>query len=230
MLYRLRALIRNLLFRKQLEARLDDEIESAVEILAAEYVRDGIDPKDARRRAQIELGGREQVREYVRQGRSGAMIEEVVRDLRVTTRSLRRSPAFSLVTLLVIAVTIAGTSTVFTLVDSVLLEPLPFPNSRRLVVVTQRNSDEGELPGRGFRSAVSWPDFLDIRSESRSFEALAGFRSTIRELDPFGPERYIVSLRATSASLFEVIPTVPTPGAPPDSWRRAAGEQSPHAS
>jgi len=178
MLHRLRATIRNLLFRKRVETSLEDELDSAVEILAAGYARGGADPREARRRALVELGGRAQVKEQVRLGRRGALIAGLLRDMRIGGRMLLGTPGFTAMTLLTLTLGIGGVTAVYSVVHAVLLQPLPYGEPGRLVRV--------EVEGPRF---VSWdvPPELDWPGRQRVFEDLFSYEELDLELTD-GPE------------------------------------------
>ena len=99
-----------------------------------------------------------------------ALMESLVRDLRYVTRSLLRTPAFFAVTALTLALGIGATTAIFTVIDSVLLRPLPYPDPERIVHLWQVNAYEGRVAGQ---NAVSDPNFEDWQAQSRSFAAMA---------------------------------------------------------
>src|SRR4051812_19871358 len=127
-----RAVWRNLWQRRALERDLDEEVGGYVEMLAEEKVRAGMEPGQARRTARIELGGAEQVKEQVRDVRAGRLIEELVRDLRSATRSLAKTPSFTAVAALALALGIGANPAMFSVAYGVLLRPLPYPGADRV--------------------------------------------------------------------------------------------------
>ena len=114
---------RNLLRRHRVERDLDDEVRAAVEQLAEEKVRGGMDAAAARRAAAIELGGVESVKAQVREIRTGALLDSVLEDLRYAARLLRRNPLFTLTAALSLAFGIGATTTIFTIANGLLLRP-----------------------------------------------------------------------------------------------------------
>jgi predicted permease len=126
-------------------------------------------PGEARRLARIELGGAEQVKEEVRRARAGAWFEALLRDIRVSARMLRKNPGFALVALLTLALGIGANAAIFSVLESQLWRPLPFPDSERLVDVhlaLRENPRQWDvLPERIFRA---W------RSENHSFLGFGG--------------------------------------------------------
>src|SRR5947208_7712957 len=145
---RIASFFRNLLRKRGIEQALDDELKSAVELLAQEKMKQGLSHPEARRQAVIELGGVEQVKEEVRAIRPGMFLETFAQDLRHTVRILRKSPGFTTVAVLTLALGIGATTAMFSVVDGVLLRPLPYPHAESLVEVGL------DLPGI---NQFNWP-------------------------------------------------------------------------
>ena len=122
-----------LLRRRRLEIQLDAELRDHLERQTADYVRDGLGEAEARRRARLELGGVEQVKEACRDARGTRWLEDFGQDLQYGLRVLRRSPAFTLVAVLSLALGIGANTAIFTLVDSLILRTLPVREPQRLV-------------------------------------------------------------------------------------------------
>jgi putative ABC transport system permease protein len=132
---RLRFLMRNLFGSGQADRALEAELQSAVELLAADHEARGLTPAAARRAAKVELGGTAQIAEHVRDVRLGHALSTVWSDARYGWRGLRRSPGFSVVAILTLALGIGANTALFSVADAVLLRPLPYPDSDRLVAV-----------------------------------------------------------------------------------------------
>ena len=113
----LRSWVRNLLRRMQVEDSLDREVRSCVEIITANKMREGLDAAEARRRALIEIGGVELVKDQVRDTRPGAGLEPVVRDLRYAARLMRRQPLTTCAVVLTLSIGIGGVAAVFSLLN-----------------------------------------------------------------------------------------------------------------
>jgi hypothetical protein len=126
---------RRLLQRDRVERQLDAELRDHFERLVADYVREGVTEADARRRARLEFGGMEQVKEQCRDARGTRWVDEIVQDVRYGLRLLRRSPAFTLVAVSSLALGIGANSAIFTLVDRVLLKSLPVRDPHQLVLL-----------------------------------------------------------------------------------------------
>jgi len=122
--YRLRALFA----RATVEQELDDELRLHIEREAEKYERQGMSHDAARRRARLDFGGVEQMKEASRDMRGTARLESVGRDLRYAIRSLRNRPAFTLTVIATLALGIGANTAIFTLVDALVLRPLPVPH------------------------------------------------------------------------------------------------------
>ena len=156
------------MFRKrQFEQELDEELRSYVELQAAAKVERGMSPEDALREARRELGGMDQVKENVRDVRPGVFVDTLVQDIRYAFRALRRSRAFALVAILTLAVGVGANTAIFTVVDAVLLKPLPYPDPDRLLALWERSQADGP------KTIVAPANFYDWREQSRSFAKMA---------------------------------------------------------
>lgn len=156
------------MFRKRkFEQELDEELRSYVELQAAEKVRRGMSPEDALREARHELGRMDQVKENVRDVRPGVFVDTLIQDIRYAVRALRRDRAFALVAILTLALGIGANTAIFTVVDGVLLKPLPYPDPDRLLTLWESSRADD------LKSPVAPANFYDWRQQSHSFAKMA---------------------------------------------------------
>ena len=157
------------LFHKaQREAELAAELESHLQLHVEDNLRAGMTPEAARRDALAKLGGVEQTKERYRDRRGLPFLETALQDLRFSLRTLGKSPGFSLVAILVMALGIGATTALFTVVRSVLLKPLPFKDPERLIRLYEYSADD-----KFAYNVVSGGGFAEWRKESHSFSDLA---------------------------------------------------------
>ena len=150
--------LRRLFSRERLEADLDKELRFHFENQVADKVRSGISESEARRLTRIEFGGIEQIKEDCRERRGTMWLESLLQDLRYALRTFAKSPGFSAVAILTMALGIGATTAIFSLVDATLLHPLPYPHPEELVRI------EDDLPGAGATDAgISIPEFKDLQ-------------------------------------------------------------------
>ncbi len=150
--------LRRLFSRERLEADLDKELRFHFENQVAEKVRSGIPESEARRLTRIEFGGIEQIKEDCRERRGTMWLESLLQDLRFALRMFAKSPGFSAIAILTMALGIGATTAIFSLVDAALLHPLPYPHPEELVRI------EDDLPGAGATDAgISIPEWKDLQ-------------------------------------------------------------------
>jgi predicted permease len=164
----IKAVFRNLLHTQQVDTELNDEIASYVDAVTEEKIAAGFAPEEARRRALAECGGTEHVKQAVRNGRAGALAESVSQDIRFGVRQLRRNPAFAWTSILTLALGIGATTSIFSAVYGLLLRPLTYPGSDRLMFICQHTKYDD-------MSALINQDFVAAQSALRSFESVAGY-------------------------------------------------------
>ena len=190
--------------RTQMEAQLEKELSFHLEQHTSQLIERGIPPDEARRRARLALGGPEQVKEKCRDARGTRWLEDLLQDTRFALRTFRGKPGFTVVALLILSLGIGATTVMFTLINSVLLRPLSYPEPDRLVTLHGFTEAFGELWG------YSDLDFGDVKRQSQTL-ALAAWTyggGTISE--PGEPE--YVNGRQISAELFSTLGISPLQG------------------
>src|SRR5262245_56448302 len=136
--------LRSLLARERLERELADELESHLQMHIDDKLARGVGPEEARRQALLALGGLEATKERYRDRRGLYRMESLARDVRFGARSLARDRTFSAVAVLTLALGIGANSAIFSVVNAVLLRPLPYPDADRLAMVFATDKARGE--------------------------------------------------------------------------------------
>jgi predicted permease len=189
-----RSFLRNLFLSRRVEADLDQEVHSHLEMLIAENIRAGMPPHEAQRAARIELGGVEQVKEQVRDSRTGAFLDSLLQDFRFALRQLRRSPGFALTAVLILALGIAANVIVFGVLQALVLRQLDVPHADQ--VMTLQPKDGGPF--------VSNPEMRDVRDDNTVFSAVAAYEFQDFGLEANGVTRPVWGC-AVSGQYFEVV-------------------------
>jgi predicted permease len=153
--------------RHRQERRLDSEIRFHIDRMAQDYVSRGMAPQEARRRARIEFGGTEQIKEECRDIRSLRWLRDAAADLRYTARTLRKSPGFTAAALLCLALGIGANTAVFTLLDAALLRALPVDDPQRLALIESANEDGQSI------DAFSYPQYVYLHEHARAMGVMA---------------------------------------------------------
>lgn len=170
-LHRLASVLRWLFSRNRTEQRLDDELQVFIDMSAAEKIRDGLPPAEARRLAILELGGVEQAKERVRTYRHGAWLDEVGRDVRYAFRMFVKSPGFTVIIVLTLALGIGANTAIFSLIDALMLRWLPVRNPQELVQLTLQAPGARGPGGGSFSNAI----VRALGEEREIFTSVAGF-------------------------------------------------------
>ncbi|HEV2417081.1 MAG TPA: ABC transporter permease [Terriglobia bacterium] len=193
--------------RERTERQLDAELRFHLEQQMADYIAAGISPEEARRRARLEFGGLDQVKEECRDIGAGRFVETLIQDLRFGLRQLRRNPGFTAVAVVTLALGIGANTAMFSIVDAVLLEPLPFHDPARLVTIWEANEADSSTIGR----PASYPDFFDWRAHSQAFSQMASFRTYNFTLSGTGQPIHLYGA-IVSANLFSLLGVRPSLG------------------
>ena len=199
------------------EADLSAELQSHLDLLIEDHVRRGLSPVDARRAAQLELGGLEQARALTRDARGFRVADAFVSDVRLAVRHLRRTPGFTLAALVILALGIGANTAIFSVVDAVMLRPLPYGDPDRLVSVWEVVSEGLPAPGvqsqpaPARRTAVSPANLADYAARVKSFSSLSAYASLGINLTGAGsPERVLGE--EISANYFHTLGVAPALG------------------
>ena len=183
---------------------MEREMAFHVDSLARDYARDGLSDVDAQRAARRQFGNLTRLKERGHDERTMRLLEDVTRDVRHAARGLWRSPGFSLAVILTLALGIGGNTAVFSVVDQLLLRPLPYPDGDQLVVVE-------ETVGANPHADVSPANWLDWQRESRTFRRFAAWRSWSFTLTGTGEPRR-VNAQQVSSEFFPLLGVAPLLG------------------
>jgi predicted permease len=194
------------LFRQEtLDRDMAEEMRFHLAQRAADYVDDGVSADEARYAAQRKFGGVEQIKERSRQQRGGLWLESLAKDLRHGVRVLVHSPGFTFAAIFSLALGIGATTAMFSVLDGVILRPLPYPDSERLVMLWTENRRQGAN-----RQTSSYANIADWKNASRTLQDLAVFDPV--SLIVSGDEPRRTSGLLVSANLGSVLRVQPTIG------------------
>src|SRR5579872_649641 len=193
----------------KVEAELAREIGAHLAFLEDDYRRQGMTPEDARRAARLAYGGVEQAKQLHRDERAFQELGQILQDTRYTLRQLCRSPGFALTAILMLALGIGATTAIFSIVEGVLLRPLPFPDPDRLVVLG--DVLEGSHCVSCAQSSVTAPDIRNYMRDTQSFSHLGGYRQRLFELSGTGSPAAVSATRM-SGEVFAALGVPPLLG------------------
>jgi putative ABC transport system permease protein len=199
---RVSSLWRNLLHKQSVEQEFTEEIQAYLELLTETKMAQGLGREEARRAALVEIGGIEQVKERVREVRVGYFLETMWQDLRYGVRVLAKNPVFTAVAVISLALGIGANTAIFSVVNGLLLRPLPYPDSERIVHVWHTPPQES-FPGMD-RFSASPANYLDWKSQSSSFEQMAAYQGAGFSLSA-GDVPVPITAAAVSADFFAVL-------------------------
>lgn len=161
--------VRALFNRRRLDQEFDDEARLHIELLQERFTRGGMDPAEALVAARRQFGGVTRLKQHVREQRGFVLLDVLRQDLRHACRRLRRSPRFTASAILTLALGIGAVTSVFAVLNSVVLQPLPYAEPDRLMAFRS-------LSRRGAPGLLSYPDFFDFRERTRVFDRLVSYR------------------------------------------------------
>ena len=225
---------KNLFAKGAVERDLDQEVRSYVDLLTEEKIKAGMSPDEARRAARLEAGSVEQIKDEVRDVRTGSFLDTGVQDIRYGLRLLRRAPGFTTLAVLTIGLGIGANSAIFSVINGVVRKPLAYPDADRLMFITS------QFPTLNFNKFwISPPEYFDIKERSKAFSHVAAYTTGAMNLSEGDrPER--VNTAFVTANMFDVLgvrpqrgnvftPEQDLPGAAPvvviahELWQRAFG-------
>ena len=195
--------------RSRLENEMDTELRFHLDAYAEELMRNGVAREEALRRARLEFGGMETAKEECREAARANLLETLIQDLRYGMRMMRRTPGFTVTAVMVLALGIGANTAIFSVVNAVLLRPLPFDQPERLMQIWH-TPPQKSFPGvRTF--TVSPANFLDWRSQNHSFEGLSAYGFGRYTLTGSGhPEA--INMVAATVGLFSILHAQPLLG------------------
>ena len=202
LMVRLRALVR----RAEMDRELDEEVRFHLDREIEENVRRGMTPEEARRAAMMSFGGVEGIKEECRDVRGLRLVEDLSQDVRYGARVLLKSPGFSLVAVLTLALGIGASTAIFSVVNALLLRALPYRNADRVVIVWEENR-----PRENHMNTVSPANFLDWKDQAQSFDEMAAFYDARVNLTNAGePEE--IPAQVSTGNLFALLGVGPVLG------------------
>ncbi|HVH71733.1 MAG TPA: ABC transporter permease, partial [Candidatus Dormibacteraeota bacterium] len=194
LVFRLRSLFRRRAVESEMEAELRFHMERQIE----NYFRSGLTLGEARRRARLEFGGYEQVKEEHREARGVGLIETLVRDVRYGLRTLSHNPGFSMVAVLTLALGIGANTAIFSVVYAALIRPLPYAQPNRLITLSEARLQYEQSAQSNIRIwNTSYPDYLDWTRQAKSFQSLAGFSGDAFTLHGAGEAELVFGAQTT---------------------------------
>src|ERR1700744_6189640 len=171
--------IANLFRRSQVDREIAEELQAHIEMRTDDNLAAGMTPDEARRDALLRFGNPATMKETTTGADTALWLESLWADLRYALRQLRKSPGFALVSVLALSLGIGAASAIFSVIDTILLRPLPFAHQDRLVAPFMKSRSGSSLP-------ASYLSYLDERAQLATFDALAGY-STFDRVNLEGP-------------------------------------------
>jgi predicted permease len=217
LLISLRSLASAIFERSRVESETEEELRTHVGNRADDLERSGLTRAEAERRARIEFGTHEKFKEECREQLGGLWLETVWTDIRFGARMLRKSPGFTIAAILTLALGIGANTAIFSVVNAVLIRPLPYPDANRLTIIWSQWGKETRGPASG-------PEMMELRKRCRSFDEIGGIWATTGTITGTAePEQ--VRLAFTTADFLPLLAEKPQLGrffAPGEDRRGAA--------
>lgn len=188
------------------DGELERELRSDLELEEEEQRANGLSAEEARYAARRAFGNETLIREQTREAWGWIRLERLLQDLRHAQRRLLRSPGFTITCVLILAIGMGATTAIFSLVNTVLLRPLPFPESGRLVWLSQQDHS---LPGVA-PEALSYPDYFDWRVQNHTLDGVASYAGATVTMNLKESQR--LDVQTVSSNFFRVLGTPPMLG------------------
>src|SRR5579863_811665 len=189
----------NFIIRKRDDERLKEEIQEHIALQTAENIRAGLSPAEARRQAKLKFGAVEAMKEDYRAERSLHFIETFLQDIRYALRMLRKSPGFATVAILTLALGIGANTAIFSVVNAVLLRPLPYKNASRIVWAAER------FPFNHDAAVVLSPDFIVWKDDNGVFEKIGAWGGDVGANLAGAGEAERVSVTRVTTDFFQML-------------------------
>ncbi|HEU5410631.1 MAG TPA: ABC transporter permease, partial [Candidatus Acidoferrales bacterium] len=188
--------LRELFGNRQHDARLAAELQTHLSLLIEQNISRGMSPDDARRAAKISLGGGDQIKQSVHDHRGLPFLETLWQDVRFALRMLRKSPGFTAIAVLTLALGIGANTSIFSVIEGVLLKPLPYPHPEQLVTI---NLSPLALDPLVHNMAPE--DYFVFRDQSRSFQNIGLYVGSPANITGIGEPEHVRALYVTSDTL-----------------------------
>jgi putative ABC transport system permease protein len=198
--------LRNVFTSRRVEREISEELRFHVERQAALNLEKGMSPEEARLAALRAFGGVEQIKEESRDLRGVRLLNDLAQDLRYGLRMLAKSPGFTAVAVLTLALGIGANTTIFSLADALLFRPFPVREPARLVALTRQKVEPPE-----YYSSFSYPDYQDLREQAKTLSGLAASSSIVVSMTMNGEATRIVG-EIVSGNYFSVLGVSPAFG------------------
>jgi hypothetical protein len=198
-----------LVHRDQADQELDEEVRSYLEQLVMKKISEGMTPEEVQRSSRISFGGVEQVKEEVRDVRAGRILEDFARDVRFAFRTLAKSPGFTTVALLTLALGLAASTAIFSVINGVLLQPLDYPNAGQLVAI---ELSVPKLVHKFPMIPINPAAYLAWSHQAKSLAGIGVVGEGVTMNLTGGDEPALLSADAVTANLFDVLGVQPQLG------------------
>jgi putative ABC transport system permease protein len=204
-----RSWLRAMLLRSRMDTEMDSELRFHLEAYAEDLIRSGVPRPEALRRARLEFGGVDKTKEECREARGAHLAETMMQDFCYGLRTMLRAPGFTALAVIVLALGIGANTAIFSVVNAVLLRPLPFDQPDRLIQLWH-TPPQAAFPGMKI-FAVSPANFIDWRNQSRAFEGMSAYGFGRYTLTGSGNPEAIRTCAGTSG-LFSILHVRPMLG------------------